>query len=87
MATISQAQATLGEAVTAFNNANAHLASGDSTTAHIHAALRPPSKAERDAAKAALLAAGFTVVTWERRAPDSGALRRKTRVAYRTQGD
>lgn len=53
------------------------------TAAHIHAAVRPPNKAERDAAKAALLAAGFTAVTWERRAPDDGALRRKARVAYR----
>lgn len=57
------------------------------TAAHIHAALRPPSKAERDAAKAALLAAGFAAVTWERRATDSGALRRKTRVAYRRSTD
>jgi hypothetical protein len=56
-------------------------AEGD--TAKIHAAVRPPTKAERDAFKKVLMAHGFKKVIWDRRTAEEGVLRHKAKVAFR----
>lgn len=60
------------------------VVSDDDGAAHIHAAIRSPTKPERDAMRRALLAAGFSRLVWDRRDPTTGELRRGTKVDYRT---
>jgi len=52
-------------------------------TAKIHAAIRPPTKEERDAAKKLILDQGFKKVIWERRTAEEGVLRHKSKIAFR----
>lgn len=56
----------------------------DGDEAKIHAAVRPPTKDERDAMRQAVLSLGCKRVTWVRRHPKTGALVHKARVGFST---
>ena len=59
------------------------VVTADGDTAKIHAAIRPPTKEERDAAKKLILDQGFKKVIWERRTAEEGVLRHKAKIAFR----